>query len=126
MEINSFVVHGKDGRMAAILVLEKLQGITQSWIHHDRRTGLLVKSMLLLSVCLPHGRCDEEEYDIVVAAIMGVIGQATRRRKKIVVLAHVPTQLPWQCRVHPHGAFVLCDNAVYKLMEHNVGMILEH
>ena len=38
-------MYGKDVRRTAILVPEKLQGVKESWIRHDRGTALLVKSI---------------------------------------------------------------------------------
>ena len=80
MKIKEFVVHRRDGRLTAIFVPEKLQRNKQSWIHHDKCTALLVKSILLLSVHLPHDGYDEEEYVIVMATIQNV-----KRAKKIMI-----------------------------------------
>ena len=62
MNVHGFECSGWDAGRTAILCPIQLCQVRRSWESHERCTAVLIGSMMVLSVSMPHGGYDEEEY----------------------------------------------------------------
>ena len=63
VEVGSYdTVHECDHCNTAIWCPRQISKFRLSWVGHARCTAILVGFMMILSVHMPHGGCDEEDY----------------------------------------------------------------
>ena len=62
MEMEDFIVCGCDHGKTVILFPRQVCQFRLSWVSPARCTAILVGSMVILSVCMPHSGYDEEDY----------------------------------------------------------------
>ena len=74
MNVPSYIVYGNDHGKTVILCPREVNHFRRSWVDRDRCTAIMVETMMLLSVFLPHSGRDEEDYieafDTVRATLM--------------------------------------------------------
>ena len=69
MEVGNYIVCGRDHVKTAVLCPRQVGQFRRSRAGHERCTAILVATMMILSVYLPHGGYDEEDH---VALLQGV------------------------------------------------------
>ena len=57
-----YIIYGFGHGKTAILRPEPFCQVCHSWVSHGRYTAILISTVMILSVCMPHGRYDEENY----------------------------------------------------------------
>ena len=73
MKVLGSVRYGWDGGKTAILRLRQVSQVRKSWECHERCTAVLIDSVMMLSVYMPHGGYDEEKNYIAELEIVKII-----------------------------------------------------
>ena len=62
MEVDNHMFHGCDHGKTAIMCPRQVSQFRRSWVGHERCKAILVVSLMILSVHMPHGGCVVEDY----------------------------------------------------------------
>ena len=75
MDVLGHMVYGRDLGKTAILCPRQVSQLRRSWVSHDRVTAILVESLMILSVYVPHSGREENEYIETLEDIRGILSE---------------------------------------------------